>query len=51
MTMYKEEFKDYDAKRIAAKLKQCRDFEEKYGECDTSSAWIKWCTDYDNRGS
>jgi len=49
MTMYKEEFKDYDAKRIAAKLKQCRDFEEKYGECDTSSAWIKWCTDYNYR--
>ena len=49
MTMYKEEFKDYDAKKIAAKLKQCRDFEEKDGECDTSSAWIKWCTDYDYR--
>jgi len=24
--MYKEEFKDYDAKKIAAKLKQCRDY-------------------------
>jgi len=22
---------------------------KKYGECDTSSAWIKWCTDYDYR--
>ena len=47
MTM--QEFKDYDANKIAAKLKQCRDFEEKYGECDTSKAWIKWCTDYDYR--
>ena len=31
-----QKFVDYDAKKIAAKLKQCREFEEKFGECDTS---------------
>jgi len=43
------EFKDYDAKRIAAKLQQAKAFEAQYGANDTSRAWIKWCTDYNYR--
>ena len=43
------QFKDYDADKIAAKLKQAQDFESKYGVNDTSKAWIKWCTDYEYR--
>mgnify|MGYP003124315381 len=43
------EFIDYDSKDIAAKLKQAKEFEAKYGANDTSKAWIKWCTDYDYR--
>ena len=39
MTMYK----DYDADKIAAKLKQVLEFEAKYGENDTSRGWKKWC--------
>ena len=35
MTMYK----DYDADKIAAKLKQVLEFEAKYGENDTSRGW------------
>ena len=41
MTMYK----DYDADKIAAKLKQVLEFEAKYGENDTSRGWKKWCND------
>ena len=43
------EFKDYDAKKITAKLKQVKEFEAKYGENDTSRGWKKWCTDYEYR--
>ena len=37
------QFKDYDADKIAAKLKQVEEFEVKYGENDMSKAWRKWC--------
>jgi hypothetical protein len=43
------EFKDYDAKKIAAKLKQVQEFEAKYGENDSVRGWKKWCTDYEYR--
>jgi len=43
------EFKDYDAKKIAAKLKQIDEFETKYGEKPVSKSWRKWCTDYEYR--
>ena len=43
------EFKDYDANKIAAKLKQVLDFEAKYGECDSSRGWKKWCNDINYR--
>jgi len=42
-------FKDYDAKKIAAKLKQVLEFEAKYGENDTSRSWKKWCNDINYR--
>tara|TARA_R100001129_G_scaffold106296_1_gene72690 strand:- start:364 stop:567 length:204 start_codon:yes stop_codon:yes gene_type:complete len=42
-------FTDYDAKAIAAKLKQVEEFEAKYGENDMSKSWRKWCTDYEYR--
>ena len=45
MTMYK----DYDADKIAAKLKQVLEFEAKYGENDTSRGWKKWCNDINYR--
>ena len=38
-------YKDYDANKIAAKLKQVLEFEAKYGENDTSRGWKKWCND------
>ena len=43
------QFKDYNADKIAAKLKQVQEFEAKYGANDTSRGWYKWCTDYDYR--
>ena len=43
------QFKDYDKKAIAAKLKQVEDFEAKYGENDMSKAWRKWCNDHQYR--
>ena len=43
------EFKDYDKKKIAAKLQQIKVFEAQYGENDTSRGWKKWCTDYEYR--
>ena len=45
MTMYK----DYNADKIAAKLKQVLEFEAKYGENDTSRGWKKWCNDINYR--
>ena len=43
------EFVDYPQDKIQAKLKQAQDFEAKYGECDASRGWIKWCTDINYR--
>ena len=43
------QFKDYDADKIAAKLKQAQEFEAKFGAHDTSRGWIKWCTDVNYR--
>ena len=43
------EFVDYPQDKIKAKLKQAQDFEAKYGECDASRGWIKWCTDINYR--
>ena len=43
------QFKDYDADKIAAKLKQVEDFEAKYGSNNLSRSWYKWCTDYEYR--
>ena len=43
------QFTDYDADKIAAKLKQVEDFEAKYGENDMSKAWRKWCNDHQYR--
>ena len=40
------QFKDYDADKIAAKLKQVEDFEAKYGANDMSKAWRKWCNSH-----
>ena len=42
-------FKDYDASKIAIKLKQVEDFEAKYGENNTSRGWKKWCIDINYR--
>ena len=42
-------FKDYNADKIAAKLKQVLEFEAKYGENDTSKGWTKWCNDINYR--
>ena len=43
------QFKDYNADKISAKLKQVQEFEAKYGANDTSRGWIKWCTDVNYR--
>jgi len=43
------QFKDYDEKAIAAKLKQVKEFEAKYGENDMSKSWKKWCNDQQYR--
>ena len=43
------QFKDYNADKIAAKLKQVKDFEAKYGSNNLSRSWYKWCTDYEYR--
>ena len=43
------EFIDYPQDKIQAKLKQAQDFEAKYGECNASRGWIKWCTDINYR--
>ena len=43
------QFKDYDADKIAAKLKQVEDFEAKYGSNNLTKSWYKWCTDYKYR--
>ena len=43
------QFTDYDAKAIAAKLKQVKDFEAKYGENDMSKAWKKWFNSHEYR--
>ena len=43
------QFTDYDAKAIAAKLKQVKDFEAKYGENDMSKSWKKWCNSHEYR--
>ena len=43
------EFIDYSQDKIQAKLKQAQEFEAKYGECDASRSWIKWCTDVNYR--
>ena len=43
------QFKDYDADKIAAKLKQVEDFEAKYGENDMSRSWRKWCNSHEYR--
>ena len=43
------QFTDYDADKIAAKLKQVEDFEAKYGENDMSKSWRKWCNDHQYR--
>ena len=44
-----EKFKDFNADKIAAKLKQVEEFEVKYGSNDMTKAWRKWCTSYDYR--
>ena len=43
------QFKDFPAEKIADKLKQVEDFEQKYGENTTTKAIRKWCTDYNYR--
>ena len=43
------QFKDFDPVKIAAKLKQVKEFEAKYGSNDMTKAWYKWCTSYDYR--
>ena len=43
------EFVDYPQDKMQAKLKQAQDFEAKYGECDASRGWIKWCTNINYR--
>ena len=43
------QFKDYDADKIAAKLKQVENFEAKYGANDMSKAWRKWCESHEYR--
>ena len=43
------QFKDFDPAKIAAKLKQVKEFEAKYGSNDMTKAWYKWCTSYDYR--
>tara|TARA_R100001480_G_scaffold16709_2_gene25510 strand:- start:419 stop:619 length:201 start_codon:yes stop_codon:yes gene_type:complete len=43
------QFKDYDANKIADKLKQVLEFEAKYGENTTSKGWKKWCNDINYR--
>jgi len=43
------EFIDYPAEQIQAKLKQIHEFEAKYGEKPVSKSWQKWCPDYEYR--
>ena len=43
------QFKDYDADKIAAKLKQVEEFEAKYGSNNLTKSWYKWCTSYEYR--
>ena len=43
------QFKDYDADKIAAKLKQVEVFEAKYGSNNLTRVWYKWCTSYEYR--
>ena len=43
------QFKDYDAGKIAAKLKQVEEFEAKYGSNNLTKSWYKWCTSYEYR--
>ena len=43
------QFTDYDADKIAAKLKQVNDFEAKYGANDMSRSWRKWCESHEYR--
>ena len=44
-----EKFKDFNADKIAAKLKQVEEFEAKYGSNNLTKAWYKWCTSYEYR--
>jgi hypothetical protein len=43
------QFTDYDADKIAAKLKQVEEFEAKYGSNNLTKSWYKWCTSYEYR--
>ena len=43
------QFKDYDADKIAAKLKQVEEFEAKYGSNNLTKSWYKWCASYEYR--
>ena len=43
------QFTDYPQEKIAKKLKQVEDFENKFGENNTTRGWRKWCTDYNYR--
>lgn len=42
-------FVDYPKEKIEAKLKQVKHHEQKYGECERTKAWTKWCTSYEYR--
>ena len=42
-------YKDYDAKAIAAKLKQVEEFEAKYGKSLRTKAIRKWCESIEYR--
>lgn len=42
-------YNDYPQEKIAEKLKQVEDFENKFGENTTTRGWRKWCTDYNYR--
>ena len=44
-----EKFKDFNADKIAAKLKQVEEFEAKYGSNNLTRAWYKWCNSYEYR--
>ena len=49
ITVNGSEFKDYPADKIAAKLKQVEEFENKYKPNVTTRGWRKWCTDPEYR--